>query len=763
MLFVNRGTGRLIPTALTGYVALYVLGQRVGAERWALLAIPVLVFLSATRLAKPRALPLLDAARDPLTYLILGAGLYLPTLAGPADDAFLQAAAAAGLGLSTISPLSCLANLPSMSRLLTAPKAAISVDAAVAAGVVWSIVCLVSLARLILPTTVNLDPPALDTTFLFAALGSLLLLTASVLRARWLRSAELGVSDRTGSALAVAVAGSSVGAGSGLIRAASADSAACLTLLVTAALVVVCLADPSAARVARRTRGGLAVVLLGAPTALGGAWLTLHSPEHAARLTLVVAAASIGVGLGAAWLARPLGPAGSRWIDAMQSAMTSALHPEPDLALRGALTALRQAERRASERPELFRHDPPALLSVDVAGYLSTTEAEFPAFIHTLASQEPGRTLRREAVLAAQVRRPDLRPAAIWFAAHEAKSATALSDIDGPVGLLVLPAGKRKTTLVTEEVLSLEALTDRMTGLLSVTSALARAHQRQLQAEQQVRSADEHIEGLSARLSDQTEAGRREAELLAAVVQRTAHGPAAVQALQALSQASAERVLSVDVPPGADAIAWAAHVHLARGPAAGPFVVVDCTSPHARTAKWWQERGAAAPLSRAAAGTLVLLWAHSLDEETKTALLEAYANTERVHLILVGPGTPVHPRLVGPHVRVPTLEERAEDLQSLIVFELTRLGLVSTGTPLGIARPALAALLDRSWTGGELELRGILAAAAARTESGVVSLQDIRDVLALEEEQKQDDLPPPGHSEAPLRSRARRPPRSRAL
>src|SRR5690606_19972910 len=128
-------------------------------------------------------------------------------------------------------------------------------------------------------------------------------------------------------ALAVAVAGTCVGAGSGFVQAASADSVASLTLLATATLVVACLADPSAARVARATRGGLAVVMLGAPVALGGSWLVLTQPEHAARLTLFVAAAAIGVGLIATWLARPLGPAGSRWIEAMQTAMVQALHP----------------------------------------------------------------------------------------------------------------------------------------------------------------------------------------------------------------------------------------------------------------------------------------------------------------------------------------------------------------------------------------------------------------------------------------------------
>lgn len=760
---MNRGTGWLIPTVLTGYIALYALGQRDGSARWLLLSVPALVFFGWRRLAGTRRFPLLGTARDPFALLLLGTGLYLPSLAGRAGDAVLQAAMAAGLGLVTLSPLLCIAELPSASRLLAAPPAARSTDAAIAAGGMWAMACLVSLARALVPSAVQLDPPALDATFLFAALGGLLLITASLLRARWLRSAELGVADRTGSGLAIAVAGTGIGAGSGFIQAASADTTAGLTLLVTASLVVWCLAAPSAAKVAQKTRGGLAVALLGAPTALGGAWLTLELPARAAQVALVLAAASIAVGLVAAWLSRPLGPAGSRWIDAMQTAMVTALHPEPDLALRGALTALRQAERHAGQRPELFRHDPPALLGVDVAGYLSITEAEFPVFIHELASQEPGRTLRREAVLAAQVRRPEIRPAAIWFAAHEAKSATALSDGDGPVGLLVLPAGKRKTTLVTEEVLALEALTDRMTGLLSVTSALARAHERQLRAEREARSLDEHIEGLSLRLSDQTEAGRREAELLAAVVQRTAHGPAAVQALQALEQAANAALLCLDVPSGADAIAWAAHVHLARGPAAGPFVVVDCTSPHARSPKWWQERGAAAPLSRAEAGTLVLLWAHSLGDDTKAAVVEAYRAAERVHLILVGPGQDVHPALTGPHLRVPTLEERAEDLQSIIVFELTRLGLITRGAPLGIARPALAALLDRPWTGGELELRGILAACSARAKGDLVTLQELEAVLALEDSSEDFELPPQDQPDRSLRTRARRPPRSRAL
>src|SRR5690606_11171640 len=95
-------------------------------------------------------------------------------------------------------------------------------------------------------------------------------------------------------------------------------------------------------------------------------------------------------------------------------------------------------------------------------------------------------------------------------------------------------------------------------------------------------------------------------------------------------------------------------------------------------------------------------------------------------------------------------------------FELSRLGLVANGVPLGIERKALATLLDRSWTGGELELRGVLAAAAARARGPLVSYDDLEQALALSSETPPPELPALGHSEPPARTRARRPPRSRA-
>src|SRR5690606_22694533 len=82
-------------------------------------------------------------------------------------------------------------------------------------------------------------------------------------------------------------------------------------------------------------------------------------------------------------------------------------------------------------------------------------------------------------------------------------------------------------------------------------------------------------------------------------------------------------------------------------------------------------------------------------------------------------------RLEGPRLTLPTLAERAEDLQSLVLFELAAAGLRSRGEPLGIAPAALRVLTEHTWPGNDLELRAWLRHAAAHAKGPVVTVDDL--------------------------------------
>src|SRR5690606_31673600 len=79
-------------------------------------------------------------------------------------------------------------------------------------------------------------------------------------------------------------------------------------------------------------------------------------------------------------------------------------------------------------------------------------------------------------------------------------------------------------------------------------------------------------------------------------------------------------------------------------------------------------------------------------------------------------------QLEGPLIELPTLSERGEDLQALVISELAHLGMTMRGEPLGIERAALYRLVQRSYPGNDAELRGILASAAGNCRGARITL-----------------------------------------
>jgi hypothetical protein len=757
---VNRAPQSwLLPTALVGYVALAAARGQGDFVSWAALLVPLSVAWGLKVVARRAEGGLLATSVEGVRISVIGLGLYAAALAGSADVAALRAAAALAQGLMTAGALLCIARLAPPAGLLQGHPAARSLDALALSVLIWTAITCAALLRALAPDEFPLDPIALDLAFTFGALGSLLLLCASFVRTRLLRGLELGVGDRAGAALSLAVAGTIVGAGSGFVRMATSDRLAGGTLIVTCTAVVLALSTPRAAVVTKAVRGFLALLLLGTPTALFGAWIAMRSPDRPALVALGIAGASMAVGLIARSVATPLGPEGSRWLEAITQAMDAALHPQPEMGLRGALAKLRQAEPSSKTRPEVFRADPPGLLSVDIAGYLTDESADYPEGVETLALDEPSRTLRVETIIAAQVRKPGVRPLVTWFQAHRAKTATVLMDEVGPVGLLVLPRGKRSSSLSMEEAELLGKLSERLAGLISVTASLRRARTRELTYQKQAQAADEKASQLSERLEEQHRSDRSEAEARVEILRAAAHSPAAQTIIQELEQEALNPSLRLETPLGVDPVPWAAHVHLFRDEEPRPLVILDCGERGVRVQEPWALDAETAPWKRAAGGTLVLVHPGALPEELQQRMGEALEQREPSLIVSCATGKEklvprLERQLEGPLIKLPSLAERGEDLQALIINELAQLGLAQRGAPFGIEKPALYRVIQRRYPGNDAELKGLLAAAAGHATSERISLAN----LEASFEDDHTDPPPPAKK---ARSRSVPPPRSR--
>jgi DNA-binding NtrC family response regulator len=111
-------------------------------------------------------------------------------------------------------------------------------------------------------------------------------------------------------------------------------------------------------------------------------------------------------------------------------------------------------------------------------------------------------------------------------------------------------------------------------------------------------------------------------------------------------------------------------------------------------------------------------------------------------------------QLDGAVIQLPTLAERGEDLQALIINELSQLGLTERGAPFGIERAALYRLIERKYPGNDSELKGLLASAAGHAQGERVTLADLDAIGGAAE----SDAPPPVEA---ARARSRLGPRAR--
>ncbi len=699
---------------------------------------------------------------------------------GAAGHAALELAATIAAGSSAVAAAFGLARIAPVPGLMPPHKAARSVDAAAFTALLWSVAFVVAVSRFLADDLAHkLGPLTLDYATTAASIGSLLVLISACWRVRVLRQLELGVPDRADAAIALSVTALAVAVPLAAIDVAPPDRVLPAGLIVASASCLWAVLQPDPARVSIVMRATVAVMLLGVPTALMVAVLAAQAERYGAVIALLGCAASVLVGLIARNVARPLGPEQSRWLMAIAEASERALVPEPRSAIVETLRALKRASKQPDAIPQLWRLDPPAVMDVDVAGYLHEKPAELPEGLCALGLQEPERTLRMETLSALQVRRPEVRPLLGWFSVRSAFSATIILDDDGPLGFLLLPRGDRTTQMSLEEARAARQLADRISGLLAVTSALARSRGRESEARQSAERWQRRAETAERVLAGEALRQQRLARSIARPLLTAAYSPAMRLAITRIEHAATtQRPIVMIAPLGVPANAWAAVAHLATPNCHGPLLCVDPSSNSDATAINWADADQS-PLALAAGGTLFISDLHLVPLDVQTRLVTALTESERnVPRLIVACRTPVtdlirqgtaHPALASvlgdDAITLPTLAERAEDLRALILDALAR---VPSSEPKGIDRRALQTLMDAPWPGNERQLSDVVERAAELAEGPLVTVDALRaagsDVSPLEptmSERSESEPRSPARVSVPPRRRTRPPRRSR--
>jgi len=655
----------------------------------------------------------------------------------------LEAMAALGTGIASVASLVALARIAPLGGLLAVPPSARQLRLAMLSGFVAALAAGAPFDPSIAASSVS---SALTTTQAIGALTAIGALALGIFAAwhlRRKRRLDLGASERLSAALVAGSVALLVGLVAALERIESAapilEWAACLAALAT---VTACLArDPTA--VARAHRTTVAITVLAAPAALLAASVAAQVPRQAELMALLALGVGIAIGLAAAPLSRPFGPEQSRWIDATKGAFSVALRSDPDTAVTAALATLRQALGPSPAAPELWQLDPPSLLTADRAGYgRSEPGPAPPRLLFDLARGEPEQTLRTEVLETLEVRRADIRPALDWLRGRGAMSLTLLTDDEGPVGALVLPAGARAHPLSLEEVRALRTLADRMTAQLGVSGALARARTREVDARRSAERERERAIRLEKEVMTATRRHEANARRLARPALVAPYSPVARLTMEQLERAAENSApLSLLTPPGSDPVPYAAVVHGAGARREGPFVVVDGAGVDEQQEESWRDP-IGSPLHLARGGSLLVLSIAALAPEAQRFLATLLSTGDGLQegdapldvallvsvpmslemLVEAGELDSRLARTLGDRmVELPPLSARAEDMRAIIVDRLARLGVRLQGRPMGLDPRALGHLIEHAWPGNDLELEDVLTRAIAIAEGDLLT------------------------------------------
>jgi hypothetical protein len=685
-----------------------------------------------------------EVRRDCIRAATTGALIFAGARTGPLGHSGFDAAANLGVGVTLVAANIALSRLKGRAGLLSTAKTTTrSIDSAVFAALLWGTATALPAIRSVLSgSLLQLDPVAIDYATVTAAMASLLLMLAVTLRLRWQRRLELDIADRAVSALTVSSVALLATLPALLLKVVPPDRALPVVVVVSGLFYVWTATAVEAQRVSSSLRALLAVLTFLSPLVLFLALLSRRAPVLAPTLIVTTAAVSVVLGLLAARLSRPLAPEQSRWLDAIDKASRAALVPDPDDALRETLVALGPIAPGPSSRVELWRLHPQSVIYVDIAGQLHDENAQIPNVVVELSEGEPERTLRTDVLRAVQVRNPRARDALSYFDIRHTSCVTLLTSESGPLGLLALPEGHRRSPLSLEEAVALHRLAERLESVLAITSAQARSRQRELEALTKVNVLTEETARLAAALENDGARHRRAAERYTRRLKPTLYSPSAkaVQiTLERLAKTAQE--VSLILPPGSDALGWASLVHLASPREAGPFVVFDAEASDFDAENW--EDQWLCPIAFAETGTWVLVNPQALSAPQLEIVVQAMIRHKATRNLGTAPAlgmvlarhrasNPTESeetrlsalsQMFPPEARVtiPSLFERGDDLRAIIYERTARLGAVLRGHPLGVDPAALSVLLEHDWPLNDAELELVLNALVLATEGDIVT------------------------------------------
>lgn len=669
------------------------------------------------------------------------------------NSLLIEVVAVSALAATAVGALYAMARIERLPGLISPPRQARSLDAAAFAACLWAIVLVLAVARFTdLDNRFGLDPLTLDYAHTTACVGTLLLFIAASWRVAVIRKLELGVPDRAHGAVIGSLVALAIALPATLVHVGPPDRVLPIAVLSAAMTVLWTSQVSDPARISGVLRATVVALFLGSPIALFLGGLAESHPTRAPLLVLVATMLALLVGGLARRASVPLAPVQARWLEALEKATAAALVPEPTAAVVATLGALKQAFRSPKAAPQLWRVEPPATLSVDVAGYLSEQPAKVPSKIYELAQLEPECTLRRETVAALQVSRTDLRGLLDWFDVRNAFCATALFEGEDAVGFLLMPQGERTSSLTMEEAKALNKLGQRLSSMLGVTATLARARASEVEASRAAERWQTAHRELLASVANVEHRHQLFARHLARPALSTAYSLRARQALAAVEAwPRAPQPLVLLCPIGVDPKPWAAAAHLANRGGAGPMLLIDGGYARNDASIDWNSP-ATSPFSVAWGGTLFIQDAHLLSEAAQVSLTawltrpvadlpESSKDVEGVppcRVILsfgrvedrapipseVLPAlTTLLPRMP---VVLPELRERPEDLRALVLDILARTPSIKPGEALGIDRAALQYVLDHEWPGNDDELRDAVHRAATICKGNQLRVADFR-------------------------------------
>jgi DNA-binding NtrC family response regulator len=327
-----------------------------------------------------------------------------------------------------------------------------------------------------------------------------------------------------------------------------------------------------------------------------------------------------------------------------------------------------------------------------------------------------------------------------------------------------------------EEARAVRLLSDRISSLLAIVAALARARDRETKATERADQADEECRRLEHVISGEAERMRAFAERLARPVKRAAYSAAARQALESIAKvAQPIPFVALIARRGVDVVAWGAEVHCASPRRDGPLLIVDVNSASDEQRARFEAEDSEL-LRLADGGTLVVIGLSALPlaahEKFASALSRRAAHVPRSNLlppgvVLISPlplreavsrGT-LSSNLArwfeGAEVPLPGLVERAEDLRAIALDLLAKKSVEFARSPAGLEPSALRLLLEHAWPENELELSLVLGRALAVSSGPAVTASDLErsGFVAVEPNLETDEPRPVSRRRASFRPR----------